>query len=53
MAEKQLFEVRMDPELYRKMEAVARHEGLTFNNYLLKLVRNSVAYHERIHGRIK
>ncbi len=53
MAERKVFEVRMDPEQYRKMETVAAREGMTVNNYLLKLVRTNIAYHERIHGRIK
>ena len=53
MAEKKTFEVRMDAELYRKMEHIAEKDGMTLNNYILKLVRTNVAYEERIHGKIK
>lgn len=52
MKSKAKFEFRLDEDVCRKAAEVARHEGLTFNNYLTKLVRNSVAYHERVHGRI-
>ena len=45
-------ELRFDEELCRKAAAVAKHEGLTFNNYVIKLLRGSVSYHERVHGRI-
>lgn len=45
-------ELRIDEELCRKAAAVAKHEGLSFNNYVVKLLRGSVAYHERVHGRI-
>lgn len=44
--------VRADAELLRKASAVARHEGLTLNNYFIKLMRSSVSYHERVHGKI-
>ena len=45
-------EVRLDEDLVRKAMAVASHEGLTFNNYVIKLIRSGAAYHERVHGRI-
>lgn len=44
--------VRLDEELCRKAYAVAKHEGLTFNNYVIKLLRSGVSYHERVHGKI-
>ena len=44
--------LRADEELCRKACAVAEHEGLTFNNYIIRLIRSSIAYHERVHGRI-
>ncbi|MBQ3791683.1 MAG: hypothetical protein II797_01120 [Clostridia bacterium] len=53
MAEKTVFEVRMDPELYGKMEEVAASSGQTLNNYILSLVRSNVAYYEKVHGKIK
>lgn len=52
MKNKVKFEMRIDEDVCRKAAAVAAHEGLTFNNYLVKLLRNSIAYHERVHGRI-
>ena len=52
MKNKVKFEFRLDEDMCRKAAAVAEHEGLTFNNYLVKLLRGSVSYHERVHGRI-
>ena len=52
MKNKVKFEINSDPELCRKAAAVAAHEGLSFNNYIVKLMRSSVAYHERVHGKI-
>ncbi len=46
------FTVRIDEALYKKMFAVAEAEGRDVNNHMLHLIRSSVAYHERIHGRI-
>ena len=46
------FRVRIDEELYRKMLAVARFDGLDENNHILHLIRTNVAYHERVHGKI-
>ena len=52
MKNKAKIEIRADEELCRKAAAVAQHEGLTLNNYFIKLMRSSVAYHERVHGKI-
>lgn len=52
MKSRAVIEVRADAELCRKAAAVAQHEGLTLNNYFIKLMRSSVAYHERVHGKI-
>ena len=52
MKNKVKFELRFDEDVCRRAAAVATHEGLTFNNYLVKLLRNSISYHERVHGRI-
>ena len=52
MKNKAKFAVSADAELCRKAAAVAAHEGLSFNNYIVKLMRSSVAYHERVHGKI-
>lgn len=51
--EKETFEVRMDAELFRKMNVVAEFSGQSLNNYILSLVRTNVAYHEKVHGKIK
>lgn len=52
MKTKATFEVRIDEELYRKLLVVAAAEGRSLNNQMLHLIRNSVAYHERTHGKI-
>ena len=44
--------VRIDGELLAKAEALAAIEGQTLNNHIVGLVRQSVQYHERVHGRI-
>ena len=46
------FSVRIDEDLYRKMLAVAKFDGLDGNNHILHLIRTNVAYHERVHGKI-
>lgn len=46
------FSVRLDEEMYRKMLAVAKFDGVDVNNHILRLVRTNISYHERIHGRI-
>ena len=53
MTEKTLYELRIEPEQFRKMEIVAEKEGLSVNNYILKLIRTNIAYYERIHGKIR
>ncbi len=45
-------ELSIDEDLYKKLRFVSNFEKLTENNYMIKLIRNSVAYHERVHGRI-
>lgn len=52
MKNKLKVELRFDEDMLRKAAAVAKHEGMSFNNYMMKLIRNSVSYHERVHGRI-
>ena len=46
------FTVRIDEELYKKMLVTARAEGRDVNNHMLHLIRQNVAYHERVHGKI-
>ncbi|MBR4942096.1 MAG: Arc family DNA-binding protein [Clostridia bacterium] len=52
MKNKATFEVRIDEEMYKKLLVVAAAEGRSLNNQMLHLIRNSVAYHERTHGKI-
>lgn len=52
MKNKMKVELRIDEDMLRKAAAVAEHEGMNFNNYIMKLIRGSVSYHERVHGRI-
>jgi len=35
-------------EIYRKIKALAALEGLTFNDYLIKVVREHVAKQDRV-----
>lgn len=49
---KTTFNVRVDSTLYRKLLGVAEREGCTLNNYMIRIIRSSVEYSERVHGRI-
>lgn len=53
MAEKVVYELKVDQELFQKMQKVSEASGQTMNNYLLSLVRTNIAYYERVHGKIK
>lgn len=53
MKNKVSFEVRIDPETYKKLVFVANTEGRNLNNHILHLARTNIAYHERVHGKIK
>lgn len=53
MKNKAVFEVRLDPEVYKKLMYVAEFEGRSLNNHILHLARTNISYHERVHGRIK
>ena len=44
--------VRIDDELLAKASALAEIEGQTLNNHIVSLIRQSVQYHERVHGKI-
>ena len=44
--------LKISPDLLKKLIQVADSEGRTLNNQFLMLARNSVAYFERAKGRI-
>lgn len=44
--------VRIDNDLLAKAAALAEIEGQSLNNHIVALIRQSVAYHERVHGKI-
>lgn len=49
---KTTFEVRIDSTLYSKLLGTADREGCNLNNYMLRIIRSSVEYSERVHGKI-
>ena len=49
---KTTFDVRVDSALYRKLLGVCEREGCTLNNYMIRIIRSSVDYSERVHGRL-
>jgi hypothetical protein len=53
MKNKVSFEVKLDAETYKKLVYVAEAEGKNLNNHILHLARTNIAYHERVHGKIK
>ena len=53
MKSKVSFEVKTDPETYRKLAFIAGAEGRNLNNHILHLARTNIAYYERVHGKIK
>ena len=44
--------IRIDDDLLRKATALAEIEGQSLNNHVVALIRQSVQYHERVHGKI-
>ena len=44
--------IRIDDDLLRKAAALAEIEGQSLNNHVVALIRQSVQYHERVHGKI-
>lgn len=53
MKNKAVFEVKLDPEIYKKLVYVSEAEGKNLNNHILHLARTNIAYYERVHGKIK
>lgn len=52
MKQKEEITVRIDKSLLDKAEALAEIEGQSLNNMIVSLVRQNIAYHERVHGKI-
>lgn len=52
MKRKTEFPVRAEEELLSKFLYLADTENLSVNNLILKMMRQSVAYHERTKGKI-
>ena len=52
MKHKLEFPVRADEELLSKFLYIADAENLSINNFILKMMRQSIAYHERAKGKI-
>ncbi len=53
MKNKVSFEVKLDADMYRKFAYVAQAEGMTLNNYILRLARTNISYFEKVKGKIK
>ena len=52
MKQKSELVVRIDDDLLRKATALAAIEGQSLNNHVVAPIRQSVQYHERVHGKI-
>ena len=52
MKQKTEITVRIDGDLLAKASALADIEGQSLNNHIVSLIRQSVQYHERVHGKI-
>lgn len=52
MKNKVTIEIKLDEEIAKKAVAVSEYEKTTLNNYVLKLLRTNIEYHERVHGKI-
>lgn len=52
MKTKEEFSVRIDSDLYKKLLYVASKENNSLNNHMLHMIRQSVQYFEKVHGRI-
>ena len=52
MKQKVDYTIRIDEDLLNKAEVLAEIEGQTLNNMISALIRQSVSYHERVHGNI-
>ena len=46
------YNLKLSPELYGKLLYIANAEHRTPNNHIIFLLRQNIAYYERVHGKI-
>ncbi len=47
------FTVKLSDELLRRLYYIAEAEHRTPNNHIIYLLRQNIAYYERVHGKIR
>lgn len=47
------FMVKLSDELLRRLYYIAEAEHRTPNNHIIYLLRQNIAYYERVHGKIR
>ena len=52
MKNEKIIELKISEDLLNKVEYLCEKENRSFNNHVLLLLRNSVAYFEKNHGKI-
>ncbi|MEE0884999.1 MAG: hypothetical protein U0L59_07215 [Faecalimonas sp.] len=45
--------LRIDSDTHKKLKDLADYEGRSINGQVLYLIRQAVAQHEQLHGKIK
>ncbi len=46
------YTLRLSPDLYQRLLYIAASEHRTPNNHMIYLLRQNIAYYERVHGKI-
>lgn len=46
------YTIRLSDDLYRRLLYIANAERRTPNNHIIYLLRQNIAYYERVHGKI-
>ncbi len=46
------FEVKLSDDLLRRLYYIAAAEKRTPNNHIIHMLRQNIAYYERVHGKI-
>lgn len=52
MKQKAEITVKIDENLLKKAETLSEAQGQSINNMIVGLIRDAVAYHERVHGKL-